>query len=694
VNMLNGSTADVRQSVLKTLGQIGGREAFKAIVSSFGDSDDRIRSAAAEAFGDVFTEIGDEKAVPYLMKLLSDGNREVRLAAVKALAKIKAPSSSEPIIALLSSKDVTMRRASAAALGDMGDMAAVKPLINSLKDTDRTTRENALLSLSYILQRIKVAPALTENEIQSLIYLIGSPEEHTRIRACYVLGLAGTQSVPKLMEVVKSGEKTARIAAIGVLGDIRDKQVTPFLLELLSSDPDKDIQRAVLVPLGKIGDRRALTPLIKRLRSEDPAIRSGAAYALGGIGDVKAVAALMPLLNDEDEQVRKSAGEALEKLTGDKCPILTALSPLEGFYPYIFVIMMAVVIVPTARKMVKPFDRLMQNGVGVFGFLRKERVQWWLAFWSGIIALAFFVYCTFIEITESSINKGGDDLYSNFFLFTLRTFPFFVGGCLASGLIMKYFSRKNVFPKSMAGTITLGSLLPLCSCGVVPLTRAMLTIKVPKRAVIAFLIVAPVLNPFVLVLSYGVIGFEYMILRTVAVIILAVAAGLLIERFIPWEEIQESSPICKLCKSCASPAAGGTSSSGLITGWRLMLYLNRYIIIGLMMGAVIATYVPVIIISKYLSSNILGLLFAVTVGVPIFLCSGEEIVMLKPLLDMGLPMGHAVAFTIAANGICVSSIAVLLGVLGRKTTIFLTLSFWVGAFVLGYLINMIYTLSL
>jgi uncharacterized membrane protein YraQ (UPF0718 family) len=192
-----------------------------------------------------------------------------------------------------------------------------------------------------------------------------------------------------------------------------------------------------------------------------------------------------------------------------------------------------------------------------------------------------------------------------------------------------------------------------------------------------------------MVMSYGVIGVEYLILRIVAVFLLAIGAGVLIERLVPTEEMDEATPICKLCKSCTSPTATGAASSGLIAGWNLMIYLLPYIFFGLITGAVIATYVPVFMISKYLGSDILGLIAAVTIGIPIFLCSGEEIVMLKPLLDMGLPMGHAIAFTLAANGICVSSIAVLLGVLGRKTTVYLTISFWVGSFVLGYLINII-----
>ena len=101
------------------------------------------------------------------------------------------------------------------------------------------------------------------------------------------------------------------------------------------------------------------------------------------------------------------------------------------------------------------------------------------------------------------------------------------------------------------------------------------------------------------IMSYGVIGVEYLILRIVAVFILAIGSGILIERLVPVEEMDEGTPICQLCKSCTSPGATGASASGLIAGWNLMIYLLPYIFIGLIIGAVIATFVPVVMISKY-----------------------------------------------------------------------------------------------
>ncbi len=55
---------------------------------------------------------------------------------------------------------------------------------------------------------------------------------------------------------------------------------------------------------------------IERLSSDDPAERSSAAWALGKIGDKRAVEPLIAVLKDKGSYVRYYASEALTKITG------------------------------------------------------------------------------------------------------------------------------------------------------------------------------------------------------------------------------------------------------------------------------------------------------------------------------------------------------------------------------------------
>ena len=74
------------------------------------------------------------------------------------------------------------------------------------------------------------------------------------------------------------------------------------------------------IALGKIGDKRAVEPLIKALEDGDYNGRRGAIKAMGNIGDERAVEPLIKALEEDEEEyvrrftVRNAAKEALRKL--------------------------------------------------------------------------------------------------------------------------------------------------------------------------------------------------------------------------------------------------------------------------------------------------------------------------------------------------------------------------------------------
>lgn len=66
--------------------------------------------------------------------------------------------------------------------------------------------------------------------------------------------------------------------------------------------------------LGRIGDRRAVDPLIERLTYPQVTVRCETAEALGAIGDARAVGPLIAMLGDPDRIVHHSAAAALGEI--------------------------------------------------------------------------------------------------------------------------------------------------------------------------------------------------------------------------------------------------------------------------------------------------------------------------------------------------------------------------------------------
>lgn len=104
-------------------------------------------------------------------------------------------------------------------------------------------------------------------------------------------------------------------AAAYALGEIRDPEAAPALIEALKSDRDH-MRRIAAHALGKIGDRRAVMPLIEVLcdEAQPMAVQASAITSLGRIGDPRAKRILTQLNRSSRNWLRQTASVALLKI--------------------------------------------------------------------------------------------------------------------------------------------------------------------------------------------------------------------------------------------------------------------------------------------------------------------------------------------------------------------------------------------
>jgi HEAT repeat protein len=101
-------------------------------------------------------------------------------------------------------------------------------------------------------------------------------------------------------------------SALGRIGD--EKAVDPLIIAL---DDEPRVREVSAKALGEIGDPRAVDSLISMLDNADWEIRGTIAKALGKIGDPGAINTLIDLLQDKRENVRWYATQALENITSE-----------------------------------------------------------------------------------------------------------------------------------------------------------------------------------------------------------------------------------------------------------------------------------------------------------------------------------------------------------------------------------------
>lgn len=118
----------------------------------------------------------------------------------------------------------------------------------------------------------------------------------------------------------------------------------------------------------------------------------------------------------------------------------------------------------------------------------------------------------------------------------LELLPYFVFGVLLGGFFTEFVSRRAIEKhmgqggaRSIAIATVAGCLVPICSCGIVPVLAGLVQTGLPLAPVIAFLISAPMLNPATISMTVGMIGRSMAIARIIAVFAVAMCTGMLVK---------------------------------------------------------------------------------------------------------------------------------------------------------------------
>lgn len=195
-------------------------------------------------------------------------------------------------------------------LGMLKDKAQLPKVTEALADNHPDVRRAAVVAL-----RLIEGPAAVE-QLQALA--TSSRRVDVREQALHELEALGAEAKPAVPSMVKAAKRRrqpeVRLAALEAMGATGDVATIPSLLKALKSR-DERTRRAAAIALGRLGPdaQPAVPALIKRLRNDaDENVRVDAAEALRRIGDQRAISPLLKALNDPADRVRVPAIEALE----------------------------------------------------------------------------------------------------------------------------------------------------------------------------------------------------------------------------------------------------------------------------------------------------------------------------------------------------------------------------------------------
>ncbi len=243
---------------------------------------------------------------------------------------------------------------------------------------------------------------------------------------------------------------------------------------------------------------------------------------------------------------------------------------------------------------------------------------------------------------------------------------------------------------SLAGIIFasfLGILSPLCMYGTIPIAASFSKSGIRDEWLASFMMSSILLNPQLIMYS-AALGTKVLLIRIITCFICGIVAGLVIHWCFKKKEFFTF-------KGFDEPKNKDTDPNILLRFLK-NLYRNvkatgLYFLIGVVLSALFQRYIPEEAITFVFGGNeAWGVLMAATIGVPLYVCGGGTIPILKAWLASGMSLGSAAAFMITGPATKITNLGALKAVLGIKHFLFYWLFVIVFSLVCGLIINIIF----
>lgn len=273
----------------------------------------------------------------------------------------------------------------------------------------------------------------------------------------------------------------------------------------------------------------------------------------------------------------------------------------------------------------------------------------------------------------------------------------YAGATGADNLIARAFSgspAKMIFFAALAG-----GLSPFCSCGVIPLIAALLSMGVPLSAVMAFWLASPIMDPSMFVLTAGVLGTEFAVAKTLAALGIGMLGGAITHSIMRAGGLSEP-----LRDGVGDGGCGGakvrvarpvvwkfwTEQPRLEKFWRealkTTLFLVKWLTLAFILESLMLAYVPASWVTSVVGGTGVGsIAVAALVGVPAYLNGYAAMPLVSGLMNQGMAGGAAMAFLVAGGVTSLPAAVAVFALVKRPVFILyigLSLS---GAFLVGIL---------
>jgi uncharacterized membrane protein YraQ (UPF0718 family)/copper chaperone CopZ len=275
--------------------------------------------------------------------------------------------------------------------------------------------------------------------------------------------------------------------------------------------------------------------------------------------------------------------------------------------------------------------------------------------------------------------------------FILIVSPWLILGFLFSGLIHTFIGEKFIrqhlggrgFSPVLKATL-FGIPLPICSCGVIPLSAGLRNDGASKAATMSFLVSTPTTGIDSIFVTYAFLGTAFAIVRPLSALVGGLLVGSLISLLVK-EKIdkRDFQPVPKHAHSLKDRLKDGFSYGfGALPD-----DVGKTVFWGILIGGALSALLPRDVSEAYLSNPVIAYPLMLTISVPLYVCAIGSVPVAAAMISKGLIPGAALAFLIAGTATNAVTIAFVAKKFGKRILIIYLVSIVFLALISGILLD-------
>jgi len=284
------------------------------------------------------------------------------------------------------------------------------------------------------------------------------------------------------------------------------------------------------------------------------------------------------------------------------------------------------------------------------------------------------------------------ELFQNTLRLALDSAPWLLVGLAAAGLIHAWVPM-NLVGRFLGGrgltavlrAALIGAPLPLCSCSTLPAAFSLRRAGASRAATTSFLIATPETGVDSVALSWVLLGPFLAVVRPLAAVLSAVAAGILVGRTERDQRPAVALPVmampvtavpachgggCDCSLAPKPPPAAPSFAERTLDGLRyafttLLDDLAFWLAVGLLAAGAVVTLVPPDLLHGW-GSGLIPMLLILLVSIPMYVCATASTPLAHAMLYSGVSPGTVLVFLLAGPASNLSTFALVRKELGNK----------------------------